>query len=100
MKRVYTAWAKAGESAPSCLGLGEEPPQLANGEPMWDCDVVLFRVEADSHEEAMALYHLRCGFEPYKPVGAASPCPDCGALHYAQGSGQCWNCGHGVINAG
>ncbi len=95
MKRVYTAWAKAGESEPSCFSVGKQPPRLGNGEFLWDCDVALWRVEAATLEEAMAVYHLRCGRGPYKPVGEAAPCPACGVLHYAEGSGQCWNCDHG-----
>jgi len=54
---------------------------------------LLYQFEAHSHEEAMAIHHLRMGWEPYRPVGSASPCPKCGALRYAQGSAQCWRCG-------
>ena len=94
--RVYTAWAKAGGPGVLTFSPGEDPPRSGNGEVMPDCDVVLWRVEAATWEEAMAIRNLRCGFEPYKPAGEASPCPDCGALHYAEGSGQCWNCDHGA----
>ena len=96
MKRVYTAWAKAGETEVSTFSAGEEPPRVANGEFMENCDVVLWRVEAATWEEAMAIRNLRCGYAPYQPVGEASPCPECGSLHYADGSGQCWNCDHGA----
>jgi hypothetical protein len=53
----------------------------------------LYSFEAHSWEEAMAVHHLRMGFEPYEPQGEPVPCPNCGALVYAQGSGQCWRCG-------
>lgn len=50
--------------------------------------------EAASWEEAMAIYHLRMGFEPYQPNGDAEPCPNnCGAHYYPKGSGECPNCG-------
>jgi len=55
--------------------------------------VRLYAVEAATYEEAMAVHHLRMGWEPYRPVGTASPCPKCGAQVYAGGSGQCWQCG-------
>ena len=64
MKRTYTAWAKAGEADLSAFCAGEEPPRLANGEAAPDCDVVLWRAEAATWEEAMAIRNLRCGFAP------------------------------------
>jgi len=54
----------------------------------------LYSFEAHSWEEAMAIHHLRMGFEPYKPQGSPTPCVHCGALVYAAGSGQCWRCGY------
>lgn len=45
-----------------------------------------------SWEEAMAIYHLREGLEPYKPEGEPSKCPKCGSWFYPKGSGECWNC--------
>lgn len=49
-------------------------------------------IEARTWEEACAIYHLRMGFEPYKPVGDTQPCPKCSMLYYPLGSGECWNC--------
>ena len=54
----------------------------------------VWRVEAGSHEEAMAIYNIRRGFGPYEPLGEAAPCPRCGAAYYPEGSAQCWNCDH------
>ena len=53
----------------------------------------LYSIEAHSWEEAMAIHHLRMGLAPYKPQGLPVPCVHCGALVYAEGSGQCWRCG-------
>ena len=53
----------------------------------------LFEVEAHTGEEALALYHLRMGWEPYTPAGDPAPCPKCGAWFYPEGSGECWCCG-------
>ena len=92
MKKIYTAWAREGEKWPHCIYHGEDPPRTGNGEILEGCEVTVFSIEAHSHEEAMAIYHLRQGWEPYKPLGKASPCPECGALFYPEGSGQCWQC--------
>jgi hypothetical protein len=71
---------------------GEEPPRLANGEPDPGCDVLLWRCEAGSYEEAMAIRNVRLGYAPYVPVGEPAPCPRCGAQSCPGGSAQCWNC--------
>jgi hypothetical protein len=42
----------------------------------------------------MAIYNIRRGFGPYKPMGEAAPCPKCGAAYYPEGSAQCWSCDH------
>ena len=55
---------------------------------------ILNNLFASSFEEAMAIYHLRMGFEPYKPIGDAKLCPNnCGSHYYPEGSGECPNCG-------
>ena len=47
-------------------------------------------VEADTHEEAMAVHHIKMGWEPYKPMGEAALCPNgCGSYYYPDGSGEC-----------
>ena len=58
-----------------------------------DSATFLWEIEAHTPEEASAIYNLRMGFEPYKPVGASAPCPSCGRLFYPAGSGVCWCCG-------
>ena len=70
------------------------PTFFANGTLLSECEQFFWRIEAGTWEEAQAIYHLRQGWEPYQPEGAAVPCPECGALHYPSGSGQCWRCDH------
>ncbi len=54
----------------------------------------LYAFEAATHEEAMAIHHLRQGFEPYKPLGPAVPCPNgCATHYYPEGGGVCPLCG-------
>ncbi len=53
----------------------------------------LWSIEADTLEEASAIYNLRMGFEPYVPMGDPAQCPKCGAWFYPEGSGECWRCG-------
>ena len=92
--RVFTAWGGEGDRRPSTLVGGEGPPACANGTLLSECEQFFWRIEAGTWEEAQAIYHLRQGWEPYQPEGAAVPCPECGALHYPSGSGQCWRCDH------
>ncbi len=54
---------------------------------------LLWEIEVDTVEEASAIYHLRMGFEPFVPQGEWQPCPNCAAVFYPEGSGQCWRCG-------
>jgi hypothetical protein len=58
-----------------------------------DRATMLYSFEAATHEEAFAVHALRMGWQPYRPVGEAAPCPRCGALFYPEGSGECWRCG-------
>lgn len=51
-------------------------------------------IEASTAEEASAIYNLRMGLEPYRPLGKPQPCPKgCGSYFYPEGSGQCPYCG-------
>ena len=50
-------------------------------------------VIADTPEEASAVHHIKMGWAPYKPMGEAAPCPQCGACFYPESSGVCPNCG-------
>jgi len=55
---------------------------------------LLHVIEAETWEEAMAVHHIKMGWEPYKPEGEAEECPNgCGSLYYPKGSGQCPKCG-------
>jgi hypothetical protein len=92
--RIFTAWGGQGDKGPSTFIGGEGPPRAANGTLLSECEQFFWRIEAGSWEEASAVYHLRQGWEAYQPEGAAEPCPECGALHYPKGSGQCWRCDH------
>ena len=92
-RRVFTAWRSLDGSQVSLVS-GEGPPRFANGELQPDCEVLLWRIEVGSYEEAMAIRNLRLGYGPYVPHGDASPCPVCGAMHYPGNSAQCWNCEH------
>lgn len=92
MKRIYSAWGEKENSEARCLVEGEGPPRFANGEIDRTCPDLCFYIEANSWEEAMAIYHLRQGWEPYRPMGEAAKCPSCGAIYYPEGSGQCWRC--------
>lgn len=54
---------------------------------------LLHIVEADTPEEAMAVHHIKMGWEPYKPMGEAALCPNgCGSYYYPDGSGECPKC--------
>jgi len=94
MRRVYTAWSaqEGGEITVFCRGT--ERPKTGNGEALAECVFPVWRVEAGSHEEAMAIHNIRRGFKPYQPLGESAPCPRCGSEYYPGGSAQCWNCDH------
>jgi hypothetical protein len=92
MNKKYSVWALEGENIGHCLVEGEGPLQFANGEIDDECEIRLYTFEAASLEEAMSIYHLRQGWVPYKPEGKAEPCPNCGAMYYPKGSGECWRC--------
>jgi hypothetical protein len=55
---------------------------------------LLHIVEADTPEEAMAVHHIKMGWEPYVPMGEPKLCPrGCGSYFYPEGSGECPKCG-------
>ncbi len=56
--------------------------------------VLLYKIEAETYEEARAIHNLRQGWEPYKPMGEAHLCPECEAYFYPEDSGECWKCGY------
>ena len=93
MERVYSAWRNS-EGSQLTFWRGEEPPLTGNGKPLEGCDVLLWRVEAASWEEAQAIKHIRLGYGPNVPVGDPAPCPAGGAMYYPGGRAECWNCEH------
>jgi hypothetical protein len=79
---AYYAWDLP-ESGSIHFSEGSKPPEVGAS--------LLYIVKAESWEEAMAIHHLRQGFEPYVPQGKPETC-SCGAVYYPEGSGQCWKC--------
>lgn len=53
---------------------------------------LLYTIRAATREEALAIWHLREGKEPYIPPGEPKICSTCGAKGYPDGSGDCWRC--------
>ncbi|WP_148314563.1 hypothetical protein [Sorangium cellulosum] len=89
---TWTVWSNP-ERSEVALVRGEDPPRFADGTPMPDVEILLWKIEAATYEEAAAVHHLRMGWEPYRPVGDPEPCPRCSAMFYPDGSGEC-SCGH------
>ena len=52
-----------------------------------------YTISAATFEEAMAVHHLRQGWEPYQPIGQAAQCQQCRSVYYPDGGGECWKCG-------
>jgi len=93
-KDIYTAWGLEIDLVPFMLIGGTKPLMFNDGTIDPDCQKMFYSISACTWEEAMAIYHLRQGWEPYRPEGKASNCPECGVFHYSLGSGQCWSCSH------
>lgn len=64
---IYTAWWSASSQSVTLVA-GENQPRFANGVLQEPDNVLLYRIEAGSHNEAMAEHHRRQGWEPYKPM--------------------------------
>lgn len=54
---------------------------------------LLHIIVADTSEEAMAVHHIKMGWEPYRPQGDSAKCPKCGSIYYPHGSSECPKCG-------
>ena len=93
-RSTFTAWGSETAEHPSILVAGDEALQFNDGSTDPECQKKFYAISACTWEEAMAIYHLRQGWDSYCPEGEATRCPDCGALHYSQGSGMCWSCTH------
>ena len=89
MRRRYEAW----ETEDGAAFFASEQLSEQRKNPAQRLVRKLFDLEANTFEEALAVYHLRMGWEPFKPMGLAKACPKCGAWFYPEGSGECWHCG-------
>ena len=91
-KEIYSAWGRKSDEFPCMLVHGEGPLKYNDGTADPDCQKIFYTITACNSEEATAIYHLRQGWEPYRPAGKPAKCPRCKALFYPEGSGQCWSC--------
>ncbi|HEV2799816.1 MAG TPA: hypothetical protein VGW12_04930 [Pyrinomonadaceae bacterium] len=94
MKKVYEAWRDEQNSTITTFAPPEAIEQERAAGEISGKAVFLYRVEADTFEEAMAVHHIKMGWEPFVPMGEAEECPrGCGVTFYPEGSGECPNCG-------
>lgn len=93
MKKQYEAWSDPVDNS-VCLSLTERIQEMREqGLPSQGAKL-LYRIEADTAEEANAVHNIKMGWGPYRPIGEAVSCPNnCGAMFYPEGSGECPNCG-------
>lgn len=90
---MYEAWADDEGCSTAFSTVENIKEQLANG-LLTKQAKLLYRIEADTWEEAMSLHHIEMGWSPYIPEGEPEKCPrGCGAMFYPEGSGECPNCG-------
>jgi Immunity protein 8 len=55
---------------------------------------LLFRIQAETYEEAKAVQNIKLGWSPYVPNGKPASCPNgCGGVFYPAGYHECPNCG-------
>lgn len=71
--QIFTSWGRKDSPFPHTLVEGENPPKFNDGTLQPDCEQLFWRIEAATWEEAMAIYHLRQGWQAYKPDEDASP---------------------------
>jgi len=93
MLKEYQIWIDKQDDSITCSSEESILDQINKGILSKEA-YMLNKFFAVSFEEAMAIYHLRMGFEPYKPSGKSQLCPNnCGSHYYPDGSGECPNCG-------
>ena len=93
MRRAYEVWQDSSDDSLTFASV-ENVQELRRKNLLSPTATLLFKIEADTPEEANAIYHVRMGWEPYQPMGLAVSCPKgCGAVFYPKGSGMCRNCG-------
>jgi hypothetical protein len=63
---IFTAWGRDGRA--SALVSGEHPPRYANGKLMEDLPELIWRIEADTWNEAMQKYYDLQGWGTYTPI--------------------------------
>lgn len=64
--RVFTAWGTDGTA--DLLIEGEGPPRFANNSLMDPRYERIWRIEANTINEAMSRYHVLQGWSPYIPI--------------------------------
>ena len=90
VRKTFEAWQSAEDVA---FGTAASMADQRSRGLLGSDAVQLYSIEAGTWEEAMAIHHLRMGFEPYRAQGQPVPCAACSALLYPEGSGECWRCG-------
>lgn len=92
----YYAWQVLEEEVGAVTLTVESDYRKFNGD-MGPEPTLLYTIDTPTWEEAMAIHHVRQGFEPYKP-GPPGECPACKSVLYPEGSGVCWKCGPVVLD--
>lgn len=89
----YEAWITSDKTQITC-GTATDIEENRRKGLLGEEFALLYEIEAATYEEAMAVHHIRMGWEPYKPVGTPEECPNgCGAIYYPKGTGWCRICG-------
>jgi hypothetical protein len=92
MKKEYEIWSNVDKTEIQCST--KENIEESRKKGLLKNMLLKNSFVAYSYEEAMSIYHLRMGYEPYKPNGEAVLCPNnCGSYYYPLGSSECPNCG-------
>lgn len=92
MKQIYEAWEDPEDDSIS-LSSSEEAAHQRSTASLSKKARLLYRIEADTFEEAAAIHNLRMGWGSYNPLGDPSRCPKCDGWYYPKGSGECWRSG-------
>ena len=64
---IFTAWVGDNLST-FTLVPGDGPPRHSDGSLVPDCEELLWRIEADTWEDAMTRYHELQAWEPYRSM--------------------------------
>jgi len=63
---IYTAWGTDGRA--NALVAGDERPHFADGTPIADTEELIWKIEANSWDEAMQKYYDLQGWGTYRPM--------------------------------